>query len=1128
MVRKFHKSLLLVLLGLVGSSAIAQSPAEDLFARKQFVEARDFAARSPSLEDLALLGWSQFMLDDFGAAEQSFRKLEKSWPNDFDAKLGIAWVSIKTGKFDAADRYLKEAERQAQDWQAYMVVDAKGWLALKKGDLAVAEGHFTRELGMSSALGKADPSVGLGWLAFNRGDLTKAKTAFMAGLEREEKCFFCRDGLARIALIKNDGREALKQVLGGIDITADSAGLNSLLAAALTAVGDPGLSVGTYRRLIRQHPKVQGFKTGLGFSLLAAGKPGEAEVEFKAALKSDPGNFAALAGMGSLQAYKTELVKDGWSAYYRNDFEAALKLFEGKLVEAAGTSNPSAADGRGWALLALGRPGEARETFRQAIALDPDFYYSRSGLIAAESQLLTTYRRAWALVDLQRFDEASVLFEKARKTTPADFQWLIQDGLAWIAFHKKDYGAAERAFSAILAANPGAYLSQNGLGWVALQRKDFAQAGRLIAQSLQQNPYQVQSSYTSAAQRLIDAGQYKDAREILALGERTYPYSADIHFLMARARAGLNDDGAAGLSLARASELAPAYIEPAFDNVRIAVNGRQPALLALAWGLYYAGSYEAAAKRFKQYSAAGGSAVTGATGLGWAQLALKKLPEATQAFQAAAKKGDRGDANAGLGWISLAGNDNASAEKSFKAALKAVPFHASAQSGLAAMQFQKTGLVKDGWEAYFKGDYKRALDLFQAKASAAAASGNPAAEDGRGWTLLALGNIKSAATAFGAALKIDPDYFSSQSGRIAVRRADMVLYQQGWAKLESGQFSEAKAKFDQARGESPPESQWLIDDGIAWIAFYRKDYDAAEKAFKAVIAATPGAYLSHKGLGYVLIERKRHAEAVKELLVAYSLAPYQGVLSVTAPALKMIDAGAFGDAREVLRIGERVYPYSADIQYLLARTHVGLHDEASAGKKAAAAAALAPLYIDPVFDKLKLSSANAKEGLANLAWGFYFAGDHAKALKRFGEAAKAGASDPNVERGTAFALFRQGKFKEAIPLLEAAMKHEPKTLLPIVEIVPIPGTKQSWTIEYTAGSTLAWAHYRLGDGARADKLFAEALAANPFGIDSLTGRGYARLALKDAAGARSFFEQALKISPTYPDARQGLEASKKL
>jgi Tfp pilus assembly protein PilF len=67
----------------------------------------------------------------------------------------------------------------------------------------------------------------------------------------------------------------------------------------------------------------------------------------------------------------------------------------------------------------------------------------------------------------------------------------------------------------------------------------------------------------------------------------------------------------------------------------------------------------------------------------------------------------------------------------------------------------------------------------------------------------------------------------------------------------------------------------------------------------------------------------------------------------------------------------------------------------------------------------------------------------------------------------------------------------------------------------------------MGDAARADKMFEDALNANPLSIDALTGRGYARLALKDKSGANRYFEQALQISPAYPDARRGLEAAGK-
>lgn len=1107
--------------------ALAQSPAEDNFVKKRFSAARDSARRSSAIEDIGILGWSQFMLDDYGAAEQSFRRLESQWPSDFDAIFGQAWVAIKAGRYADAERFLGRAEGRAAGWQAYMVLDAKAWLAMKKGDSAAAEKLFLEESRSQSGSGKPDAHVGLGWLAFNRGDFDKAKTAFEAGVARDDKCFFCRDGLARIALIKSDAMEALKQTLAGIDVTSDNNGLNFLLPVVLAANNDAALSIRTYQNLLQKYPRSAAYRVGLGYSRLAAGNVADARNEFQAVLKAEPGNISAQGGLAALQIYKTEIVKDGWTAYYKGDLDEALKQFEAKKAEAAAKKNPSAEDGLGWTLLAQGKPAEARNAFRAAIGLDPEFFYSANGRIAAERAMLGTYMQAWGLLDIGRHDEAAALFAKAKAETPADLQWLIDDGLAWVAYYRKQYDAAEKAFTAILSANKDAYLSEMGLGWVALEKKDYSAANRRISQSLLKNPYQALNVYTVPAQKLVDAGQFRDARELLTQGERVYPYSADLQYLMARAKAGLNDDAGAGSSMTAAAQLAPLYIDPAFDKVRLGVNARQGALLALAWGLYYAGDPAAAVKRFEQYVTAGGTDVSAVTGRGWSLLAQKQLPEATTAFQSAQQKGAGADADAGLGWTSLNGEKFADAEKSFKAALKATPFHAAAQSGLAALQYRKTTLVKDGWEAYYKGDYDKALAAFDSRRDEALRAGNPAAEDGRGWALLGKRDVRGALAAFDAALTIDADYFSSQSGRIAANRADLVHYQQGWASIDTGKYAEARAAFTTARGETTPEFSWLVDDGLAWTSFYEKDLDGADKAFAAVVAKTPGAYLSHKGRGYVAVERKQFPEAVKFLTASYSRAPYQGIPSYTVPASKMIEQGALAEAKSVLALGATAYPYSADIRYLTARALTNLRDEKGASRAAAAAAALAPVAIDPAFDKLQLPPAASREGLANLGWGLYFAGDNASAIKRFDQALQAGATDPNISRGKAFALFRQGKYAEALPLLEAAAKLEPKPLLPVIEMVPIPGTNQSWTIEYSAATTLAWTYYRMGDAAKADRMFEDALNANPFSIDALTGRGYARLAMKDATGARRYFEQALQISPAYPDARRGLEAAGK-
>ena len=823
---------------------------------------------------------------------------------------------------------------------------------------------------------------------------------------------------------------------------------------------------------------------------------------------------------------KTAIVKDAWSAYFKGDLEGALKAFDAKASEAKSKKNAAAADGRGWTLLAMGKTSDARNAFKEALAIDPKFSFSYSGLYSAEGLLLVPYQKAWGLVNLGRFDEAASYFNDAKKEAPADLQWLMDDGFAWMAFYKGDSAGAEKMFKDVIAKNPKAYLSLTGLGTVAMKKKDYAAAASNLSQSFKLNPYQALSSYTTNADTLINAGQFKEAKEMLLMGEYAYPYSADLYYLISRASNGLNDEKVALSSLTYAASLAPFYIDPVFDKIKLTGKAKQTALLSMAWSLYYGGSAAAAIKRFEQYTQAGGTEVSGHLGTGWSQLALKKYPEAIKAFEAA---GDNADALAGLGWVVLAKNDSVAAEKFFNASIKKVPFYASATSGLATLQFGKTALVKAGWEAYFKGDLKGALAAFKAKESEAASANNPTALDGMGWTQLAMGEPKAAAASFAAALKIDANYYSSQSGVIAAKRADLVIYNTAWAKLEAGQFDEAKAKFEQARGEMPADIKWLVEDGLAWMAFYKKDYAGAQKAFATIVATNPKAYLSHKGLGYAQTELKQYEAASKSLVTAYNLAPYQGVAAFTAPTVKMIDAGAFVDAREVLKLGELIYPFSADIQFLLARTYNGLNNQADADKKALAAASLAPTYIDPVLGKLKISTNMMPIVLSTLGWGNYYAGSFENAIKRFEESNKAGSKDPNNGRGMGFTYYRMGKHKEAVPFLEAAIALEPKTLVPIPRNKPVPGFPVSyWYVEYTAGSILGWVNYRLGNAEKAEKLFAAEISRNPFSLDGLAGMGFAKSLQKDKAGATKYFQEALKVNATYGDALFGLEELKKL
>jgi tetratricopeptide (TPR) repeat protein len=197
---------------------------------------------------------------------------------------------------------------------------------------------------------------------------------------------------------------------------------------------------------------------------------------------------------------------------------------------------------------------------------------------------------------------------------------------------------------------------------------------------------------------------------------------------------------------------------------------------------------------------------------------------------------------------------------------------------------------------------------------------------------------------------------------------------------------------------------------------------------------------------------------------------------------------------------------------LLARAYNGLNNQADADKKALAAVSLAPAYIDPVLGKLKISATMMPIVLSTLGWGNYYVGNFETAIKRFEESNKAGSKDPNNGRGVGFTYYRMGKYKEAVPYLEAAMALEPKTLLPIPRNKPVPGYPYSfWYVEYTAGSILGWVNYRLGNAEKAEKLF----AAEPTDTFVLYSLGQEHAKAKNYAAAVQWYDRCLAVDAAY-------------
>ncbi|MSO81366.1 MAG: tetratricopeptide repeat protein [Alphaproteobacteria bacterium] len=1071
-------------------TAASLNDAKAKFAAKHYVAARAAYAEVllPALTDdtarpakdlpearlkeaLGQYGWTLFLLDEYAASRDVFARFARFDPKNFEARLGLAWNAIKLGAYDEAEGLLTKADDLASRRERPAVDDARGWLAVKRGDYKAARGSFKREEARQyeeyGGFYIADSQVGLGWVAIFQNDWDAAANLFREGLQRDGNCLFCRDGLARVRLQASKPRDALAEAVHGARLTRHNYGLVTLVDQILLAIGDVKVSIETYRDLAAAHEGDAVWEVRHANALVAAGKAEDGRKLLTALVGREPDNALARAALRNLKFAERAIVSGGWELYARGDYARALDSCTTRRDEAKGRGSAAAEDCRGWALVALNRPREAAEAFKAALAIDRDFFYAETGLTTARQAQLGAYNAAWAQLDAGRHDEAAKAFAAARAGVDADLQWLVDDGLAWVESYRGNRAAARMAFESIVAANPDAYLSQRGLGLIALDEGQHQRAVEFLTKSFERSPNQAIASYTGPAMRLVEAGRHAEAKGVLDLAERAWPLSADVQFLAARAYKGLGDERQASEKAMAAVTLAPAYVDPAFDGLGLSAGLARDAYLALGWGLYYAGMSDAARNRIRQYFAAGGSDRSGHLGLGWTELTMGDAKAAEVAFRKALAAREDADALAGVGWARLGQDDPAAAESSFRRALGLIAGHISAGAGIAAVKFRLTAIVKDGWERYYRGAYAEALVACEAKRDAARSARNPAAEDCRGWSLLALGRPEEAEKAFAAALAIDPAFFYSESGRIAAKRAGLVTYDEAWSLAMLGRHDEAKAKFERARVGLGQEFLWLIDDGLAWLDYYRGNHDAAKRAFERIVAANSQAYLSRKGLGYVAVAQKDWRKAADELTRSYTVAPYQPVAAYTEPAFAMIEAGRHEEARGILDGAAKVWPLSADVQILLARAQKGLRNEDAAAAHAIAAARLAPAYIDPAFDGIGLPAAKVRDGLLALGWGLYYAGRGGEAIRRFDQYLGAGGGDVAAHLGR------------------------------------------------------GWAALALGDGKAAEAAFRKALAAGE-NADAHAGLGYVALAADREADAEKSFLRSFELAPGYAPAQSGI------
>lgn len=680
--------------------------------------------------------------------------------------------------------------------------------------------------------------------------------------------------------------------------------------------------------------------------------------------------------------------------------------------------------------------------------------------------------------------------------------------LGWSEYHLGNYEPARTAFRRLAALDPNDADTHIGLGWTELQLGDVTQA---------RTHFEAARPRATGDQRYVVA----DGLAWIAYVQGDLEQAAALFRSESRwRRAGAAvEDGDLGLAWI-------AMVEGRFEAAEEHLNAglkRQPRYFRLHAGLGRVDLFRDDPRAALEHTLAAFRHISYNRDLVLLlDAVLRRLADVQRSAEVYATLAERyPDIPAflnGLGWSELELGELRRAEAHFLDALALHPDYALARSGLHRARAKMHAPVARAWRLYEQGQFEEALAEFDKHVDAAGDT-NPAVHTGRGWSLLMLGDADPARDAFHRGLEVDPRFDLAREGLDAAADPHRSVYWKGWDLLEVRRFDAAATQFRRAAAGVP---RWQIDEALAWVDLLQGRLEPAATSFEDILRAQPQAHLSLKGLGYAAIERGDYAQGLRRLEQSFQLEPAQIPTSYTAPARRLIDDGQFERALEVLEIGVKNHPEVADIHFLIATACQQLGRSGTAAEHAARAARLAPSTVHPVFERLALAPERAADAYLALARGLYSAGDNEGARQRFTDYLNSGGDDPAARRGRGFALYRLGRFRDAVDDLSRITGLEPEPLGPVTDVVRIPGTGESWPITFNGRSTLAWAYLYLGKARSAAAEFRATLETYPAWIDALTGLGYSLLAQGDAQGAMLRFRTALMYSPGYPDAWQGL------
>ncbi len=246
--------------------------------------------------NLGVLNYKEGRLDE---AMVNYREAMRLNPRDPEAQRNLGIVLMDLGRTEEADPYIRRAYELNPD--SPEVLSNLASLNLRENRLDDAVGLFQRAIALKPDFPAARNNFGITLERLHR--LPEAELQYREVLKLDPQSPIAQNNLGYILLQQRKFADAVEFLTGVIKVRPDSAEAHAERAAALQGLGRLDESIAAYRQamLLPANAASPDVRNDFGVALAERGRTAEAIVQFREALKLNPGHPDARANLARAQ-----------------------------------------------------------------------------------------------------------------------------------------------------------------------------------------------------------------------------------------------------------------------------------------------------------------------------------------------------------------------------------------------------------------------------------------------------------------------------------------------------------------------------------------------------------------------------------------------------------------------------------------------------------------------------------------------------------------------------------------------------------------------------------------------------------------------------------------------------------